>query len=187
MTSYFIICSPAHKTPSEKGSTIKEKNLLTLFFPFRVDSFSKGAKCTTLLKCFLLMPLFRKEAKTVDRVSSPENVSVHLNFCPFEPGYTLPLQTVQIQISWLLKKPTDLDLHCLPLSKWIWSNNVDQVTTDWQKIESGLGFLIYLTRVNICFSLQSWHLLRSILVGFSFIPSFHSLAKIDFSLLTWSH
>ena len=22
-------------------------------------------------------------------------------------------QTVQIQISWLLKKPTDLDLHCL--------------------------------------------------------------------------
>ena len=39
-----------------------------------------------------------------------------LNPCPAEPGYTLPLQTVQIQISWLLKKPTDLDLHCLPLS-----------------------------------------------------------------------
>ena len=35
---------------------------------------------------------------------------------PAEPGYVLPLQTVQIQISWLLKKPTDLDLHCLPLS-----------------------------------------------------------------------
>ena len=35
---------------------------------------------------------------------------------PAEPGYTLPLQTVQIQISWLLKKPTDLDLYCLPLS-----------------------------------------------------------------------
>ena len=38
-----------------------------------------------------------------------------LNHCPAEPGYTLPLQTVQIQISWL-QKPTDLDLHCLPLS-----------------------------------------------------------------------
>ena len=35
---------------------------------------------------------------------------------PAEPGYALPFQTVQIQISWLLKKPTDLDLHCLPLS-----------------------------------------------------------------------
>ena len=30
--------------------------------------------------------------------------------------YTLPLQTVQLQISWLLKKPTDLDLHCLSFS-----------------------------------------------------------------------
>ena len=35
------------------------------------------------------------------------------NPCPAEPGYTLPMQKVSIQISWLLKKPTDLDLHCL--------------------------------------------------------------------------
>ena len=34
---------------------------------------------------------------------------------------------MQIQISWLLKKPTDLDLNCLPLSMWIYSNNPDQV------------------------------------------------------------
>ena len=34
---------------------------------------------------------------------------------PPEPGYSLPLQTVLIQISWLPKKPTDLDLHCLSL------------------------------------------------------------------------
>ena len=27
-----------------------------------------------------------------------------------------------------LKKPTDLDLHCLPSSMQIYSNNVDQVT-----------------------------------------------------------
>ena len=24
------------------------------------------------------------------------------------------------------KKPTDLDLHCLPLSMWLYSNNLDQ-------------------------------------------------------------
>ena len=29
-------------------------------------------------------------------------------------------QTVQIQISWLLQKPTDLDLHCLQRQGYIW-------------------------------------------------------------------
>ena len=46
------------------------------------------------------------------------NVNLRLfeiNPCPTEPGLVLPLQTVEIQISWLLKKPTDLDLHCLSL------------------------------------------------------------------------
>ena len=42
-----------------------------------------------------------------------------VNSCHAEHGYTLPLQTVK-------KKPTDLDLHCLPLSMWIYSNNPDQ-------------------------------------------------------------
>ena len=50
-----------------------------------------------------------------------------INPCPAEPRYTLPLQTVWNQISWLLKKPTDLDLHCLPLSMWIYINNLDQI------------------------------------------------------------
>ena len=49
-----------------------------------------------------------------------------INPCPAEPGYTLPLQTVQIQIIWLLKKPTDLDLHCLPISLWIYVHNLGQ-------------------------------------------------------------
>ena len=54
-------------------------------------------------------------------VCTLRNVFIHLidilkiNPSPTEPGYVLPLQTVWIQISWLLK-PTDLDLHCLPLS-----------------------------------------------------------------------
>ena len=38
------------------------------------------------------------------------------NPCPAEPGYALPLQTVYSQISWLLQKLTDLDLHCLSFS-----------------------------------------------------------------------
>ena len=50
-----------------------------------------------------------------------------INPCPAEPGYTLPLQTVQIQISWLLRKPNDRDLHCLSLSVWIYIYNLDQV------------------------------------------------------------
>ena len=42
---------------------------------------------------------------------------IKFNPCPAESGYTLPLQTV----------PTDLDLHYLPLSMCIYSNNPDQV------------------------------------------------------------
>ena len=50
-----------------------------------------------------------------------------LNLNPRPAEYILLLQTVQIQISWLLKKPTDLDLHCLSSSVWIYSNNPYQV------------------------------------------------------------
>ena len=38
---------------------------------------------------------------------------LRLNPGPAEPRYVLSLETVQIKISWLLKKPTDLNLHCL--------------------------------------------------------------------------
>ena len=44
------------------------------------------------------------------------SISLKINPYPVELGYTLPLQTVLIQISWLLKKPTDLDQHCLSFS-----------------------------------------------------------------------
>ena len=60
-----------------------------------------------------------------------DSVQVIINYasnpCPAEPRYVLPLQRVQIQISWLLKKPTDLDMHCLPFSMWIFINHLDQV------------------------------------------------------------
>ena len=39
-----------------------------------------------------------------------------LNPGPTKAGYARTLQTVKIQISWLLNKSTDLDLHCLSLS-----------------------------------------------------------------------
>ena len=41
------------------------------------------------------------------------NTVLFVNPDPVETQYALPFQTVQIQISWLLKKPNDLDLHCL--------------------------------------------------------------------------
>ena len=55
------------------------------------------------------------------------NTKIHviLNPTPAEPGYALSSQTVYIQVSWLLKKPTDL--HCLPFSIWICINNLAQV------------------------------------------------------------
>ena len=40
----------------------------------------------------------------------------YLEPCPAEPEHILSLEIVWIQISWLLKKPTDLNLHCLPFS-----------------------------------------------------------------------
>ena len=49
----------------------------------------------------------------------------YLNPGPAEQRYALPLKTVQIQISWL--QPTDLNLHCLSLSMWIYINILDQV------------------------------------------------------------
>ena len=55
------------------------------------------------------------------------NKQYKFNCGPAEPRYTKPMQTVTIQISWLLKKPTDLDLHCLLLRMWFYINNLDQV------------------------------------------------------------
>ena len=55
------------------------------------------------------------------------DISTLFNPCPAEPGYGLTLQIVKIQISWLLQKPTDVDLHCLSFGIRICINNLDQV------------------------------------------------------------
>ena len=57
-----------------------------------------------------------------------------------------------------LKRPTDLDLHCLSWSISIYINNPDQ-EIDWLKIRSGHGITIYsawqgLTRFS--FDLAWW-------------------------------
>ena len=46
-------------------------------------------------------------------LSSSRVIMKQINACPAEHGFALPLQSAQIQISLLLKKSTDLDLHCL--------------------------------------------------------------------------
>ena len=65
-----------------------------------------------------------------------------LNPCPAEPGYTLPLQTVKIQISWLLWSQliwicTVCHSECEFIST-IWIKE-----SDWLKTWKGCGILIY--------------------------------------------
>ena len=68
------------------------------------------------MKCQILFS--GKNKKNITNLYSAELAKrvVKINPCPAEPRYTLPWQTVYIQISWLLKKPNALDLYCLPLS-----------------------------------------------------------------------
>ena len=66
------------------------------------------------------MSALKKMVEKLPNVPGPLNKNVlifstklYLNPGPSEPQYALHLQTVQIQIGWLLKKPADLELHCL--------------------------------------------------------------------------
>ena len=47
--------------------------------------------------------------------ANAQEKTVCLTLLP-SPRHAMPLQTVQIQISWCLKKPTAVDLHCLSFS-----------------------------------------------------------------------
>ena len=76
------------------------------------------------------------------------NVRCVINPCPAEPGYTHPLQA--------LKKPTDLDLHCLSLSMLICINNLGQEIWLAENFWSGCGILIY----SACQGLIPWTILR---------------------------
>ena len=53
---------------------------------------------------------------SITMLDESKETTTELNPCPAEPGCTLLLQTVYIQIRGLLKKPTDLALHYLPLN-----------------------------------------------------------------------
>ena len=54
--------------------------------------------------------------KVSTRTTTNTSVKQCLKHGPNEPWCAFPLQTVNIHISWLLKKPTDLGLHCLSFS-----------------------------------------------------------------------
>ena len=85
-----------------------------------------------------------------------------VNPCPADPGYNLPLQTVQIQISWLLKKPTDLDLHCLSLNLWMSIKYPDQVI--WLAKWAWHLNLFSMTRVKqtkVPLNMHKMHMVRS--------------------------
>ena len=80
--------------------------------------------------CFpILLKFFNSTKQTIrwDTEREFRKEPKYINPCPAEPGCTMLSQAVQIQISWLLQKPTDLDLHCLLFSMWIYINNLDQV------------------------------------------------------------
>ena len=52
-------------------------------------------------------------------------------------------QTVQIQISWLLKKPTDLGLHCLQRQGTSWFSRT------WVKFSSRIALLFHIKPTSI--------------------------------------
>ena len=54
-----------------------------------------------------------------------------------------------------LKKPTDLDLHCLPFSIWIYINNLDQVIWLAENIRIGRGILIYSAGNGLIIKMQN--------------------------------
>ena len=65
---------------------------------------------------YLLLDLEVVGLKPSQSVFEPPHDKTYIKPCPADLGYALPLQIVQIQISWLLKKPTDLDLNYLQFS-----------------------------------------------------------------------
>ena len=73
------------------------KILKTYFYMTCTENFTQSAKREREIECRLLQFCL---------------AFLRVNSGPAESGYALPLQTVQSQIRWLLKKPTDLDLHC---------------------------------------------------------------------------
>ena len=69
----------------------------------------------------------------------------------------VPLGTVKIQISWLLKKPSDMDLHCLSLSMWICINNLDIVIRLIEQLEVGVTSLFSIKKVTRVVNPRNYH------------------------------
>ena len=81
-----------------------------------VSSFC-SAKATHIFSAKNIRILYIESAKTVNEMTLNELVKLTCRFEQLGPDFlykfTYLWQTVQIQISWLLQKPNDLDLQCL--------------------------------------------------------------------------
>ena len=127
----WIVCNFSHTKPCGASQSLYqwytvEKRLWSIPSQFRISTRQfPHHKCAQIHIRFLEYIKWNSVSFTK---KSWNQCKSDMNPCPAEPGYILPLQTLYIQISWLLKKPTDLDLHCLPFSIWIYVNNVDQVS-----------------------------------------------------------
>ena len=64
---------------------------------------------------------------------------IHISHCPAEPGFTLPFQTVVIQINWLLIWICTVSHLVSKFISTIWIKK-----SDWLRIISGCGILINL-------------------------------------------
>ena len=69
----------------------------------------------------------KKKMTGLGYISCPGLVCVSVNPGSAEQGYVPSLRKVYFQISWLLKKPSGLDLYCLSLSMQICNNSLDEV------------------------------------------------------------
>ena len=93
----------------------------------------------TFLTLLLLNTMCPVLANSVD----PDQLgSEEANWSGSAPFVIKYMNFYQIQISWVLKKPTDLDLHRLSLNMWISIKIPDQVS-DWLEIRRGRDILIY--------------------------------------------
>ena len=137
-------CPSCPERPAQNLWRLASCHVLALTHPWKSESYTTNHNNDTILtlssqtdRCEQTVQTQigfrhtnRQRNELVNSMTSKISYYVQIcsvNPCQAEPRYALPLQIVMIQISWLLMKPIDLDLHCLALSMWTCINNLDQV------------------------------------------------------------
>ena len=96
-----------------------------VFSIYRVPSYENLILIRVICKKNIIIKKSQRSFRIMQKIMQYCKI-LQLNLVMLNTAIPLPLQTAKIEISWLLKKPTDLDLHCLPLRLWIYNNNPDQ-------------------------------------------------------------